>query len=83
MGSRIMYPAIDKELSSRSLALLNRFRKLKSTKTTLRGTKYLLKPDHKDLRWGIQHFGGCEPITSNRAEKLITKMEQDQKEVTE
>lgn len=56
--------------------LIKRFRKLKSSCTTKRGNKYLLPPDKKDYRWGIRHFGGCEPITQKRAEKFITKMEQ-------
>lgn len=55
--------------------LMERFRKLKLRRTTFGGNKHLLPPDKKDYRWGIQHFGGCEPITEARAEKLITKME--------
>ncbi len=55
--------------------LIIRFRALKSHCTTLGGNKYLLPPDMKDDRWGINHFGGCEPITTARAEKLIGRME--------
>ena len=40
--------------------------------------KYLLAPDAKDSRWGIRHFGGCEPITEKRAEQIISKIEQKQ-----
>ena len=58
--------------------LLVRFRALKSRCTTRTGNKYLLAPDDKDDRWGIDHFGGCEPITTARAEKLISKMEAEQ-----
>jgi len=57
------------------MGLEERFRKLKSKCTTKRGGKYLLPPDEKDERWGIQHFGGCEPITKRRAVKLIAQME--------
>ncbi len=71
--------AISKDLSESDVKLLRRFMVLKSSCTTLAGNKYLLHPDKKDLRWGIEHFGGCEPITTARAEKLIAKMEQEQK----
>ncbi len=55
--------------------LIGRFHALKTQRITKRGKKYLLPPDKKDSRWGIHHFGGCEPITVTRAEKLIAKME--------
>lgn len=59
--------------------LLERFNKLRLGRTTKRGCKFLLPPDKKDYRWGLRHFGGVEPITEARAEKLITKMEKWQK----
>lgn len=40
--------------------------------------KYLLPPDKKDSRWGIEHFDDCEPITEKQAEQIIRKMEQKQ-----
>ena len=55
--------------------LIDRFRALRSRCMTRRGNKYLLPPDKMDYRWGIEHLGGCEPITTARAEKLISKME--------
>ncbi|KKN77604.1 hypothetical protein LCGC14_0358790 [marine sediment metagenome] len=58
-----------------SVDLAKRFHTLQSRCTTRRGNKYLLPPNHKDQRWGIQHFGGCEPITETKAKKLIAKME--------
>lgn len=67
------------KLTKKDGLLLIRFRALRWTRTTLTGHKYLLPPDAKDLRWGIHHFGGCEPITDGRAEKLIIRMEKDQK----
>lgn len=69
------FHTIAKHLDETDKKLLKRFWKLRSTCTTRRGNEYLLHPDLKDLRWGIQHFGGCEPITTARAEKLITKIE--------
>ncbi len=60
--------------------LLQRFQKLSLTRTTKRGNKYLLPPDNKDYRWGLQHFGGVEPITESRAEKLINQMDKWQGE---
>ena len=58
--------------------LIRRFNALKTSRTTRRGNQYLLAPDAKDERWGLQVFGGIEPITDQRAGKLITKMERDQ-----
>ncbi len=58
--------------------LIPRFNKLKSRCTTLRGGKYLLPPDRKDNRWGIQEGDGVNPLTDRAAEKLIKKMEIDQ-----
>ncbi len=55
--------------------MAERFARLRTTRTTRRGKKYLLPPDRKDRRWGLQHFGGVEPITDKRATKLIAKME--------
>ncbi len=60
--------------------MADRFARLKTTRTTPRGNKYLLPPDHKDSRWGLQHFGGVEPITDKRATKLLDKMEKWQAE---
>ena len=68
---------------TKGFLLLVRFEKLKSRCTTIRGGKYLLPPDKKDDRWGIRHFGGCEPITDKRASKLIAKMEMQQKVVSD
>lgn len=61
----------------KGLTLIERFNRLKS-KAFGRPSKckYLLPPDKKDYRWGIDHFGGCEPITEKRAEQIILKMEQ-------
>lgn len=69
------FKAISKQLSAHNAKLLKRYMVLRLSRTTRRGCKFLLHPDKKDLRWGIQHFGGCEPITEARAERLITKME--------
>ena len=55
--------------------MAERFARLKTTRTTPRGKKYLLPPDHKDSRWGLQHFGGVEAITDKRAMELLCKME--------
>ncbi len=55
--------------------MAERFARLNTTRTTRRGNKYLLPPDHKDSRWGLHHFGGVEPITDKRAAKLLGKME--------
>ena len=55
--------------------MAERFARLKTTRTTCRGNKYLLPPDHKDYRWGLQHSGGKEPITVKRAMKLLDNME--------
>ena len=55
--------------------MAERFARLKTTRTTRCGNKYLLPPNHKDERWGLQHFGGVEPITDKRAMKLMGKME--------
>ncbi len=52
-----------------------RFRKLTSSCTTKKGNQYLLPPDAKDARWGIQVFGGVYPITDNRADRVLDKME--------
>ncbi len=60
--------------------MAERFVHLATTRTTRRGNKYLLPPDHKDTRWGLQHFGGVEAITDKRAEKLLDKMEKWQAE---
>ena len=65
----------DNNCDNCSVDLAKRFHALRSSCTTRRGKKYLLPPDHKDERWGIQHFGGCEPITDARARKLQNKME--------
>jgi len=55
--------------------LIARFKRLKLSRTTPRGCKFLLPPDQKDYRWGIDSCGGCRPITQAAAEKLISKME--------
>ena len=60
--------------------IAERFARLKTTRTTRCGNKYLLPPNHKDYRWGLQHFGGVEPITDKRAMKLLNKMEKWQAE---
>ena len=60
--------------------MAERFVRLKTTRTTRHGGKYLVSPDHKDNRWGLQHFGGVEAITDNRAMKLLDKMEKWQAE---
>ena len=70
---------IDLGLTNRDAELFRRACALTSSQTTARGHIYLLLPDHKDLRWGLHHFGGCEPITDARAEKIITQMEKWQK----
>ncbi len=73
------YNAIRKVISKRSASLLKRYWALKSSCTTRRGNEYIARPDKTDYRWGLLHFGGCEPITLARAEKLITKMEANEK----
>lgn len=66
------------------MTLIQRFDKLCSARINKRGnSKYLLPPDEKDGRWGIEHFGGCEPISERRAGKLIAKMEKEQRSQTE
>lgn len=60
--------------------MAERFVRLKTNRTTRRGRKYLLPPDHKDNRWGLQHFGGVEAITDRRAMKLLDRMEKWQAE---
>lgn len=55
--------------------MAERFVHLKTTRTTRRGKKYLVPPDHKDNRWGLEHFGGVEAITKKRATKLLDVME--------
>ena len=72
-------PECVKESQMSKIELIRRFKSLKSSCTMRRGNKYLLPPDAKDYRWGLQHFGGVEPITDKRAEKIIAKMERDQR----
>ena len=60
---------------TKEATMAERFVRLDTTRTTPHGKKYLLPPDHKDSRWGLQHFGGVEPITDKRAAKLLDEME--------
>ncbi len=60
--------------------MAERFARLGTARTTRRGNKYLIPPDHKDQRWGLQHFGGVEAITDKRATQLLDIMEKWQAE---
>ena len=60
--------------------MAERFVHLKTRRTTRRGNQYLVPPDQKDQRWGLEHFGGVEAITDKRAMKLMDKMEKWQAE---
>lgn len=60
--------------------MAERFARLETTRTTRRGKKYLLCPDHKDSRWGLEVPGGKVPITDKQAMKLMDEMEKWQAE---
>lgn len=66
----------------RKMTLIERFNRLPSRAFGQPSKcKYLMPPDKRDSRWGIDHFGGCEPITAKRAEQIISKMEQKQEKL--
>lgn len=75
MDNKELQEIIDDGISGRSQKLLKRYHKLKWTRTTNRGHKYLEHPDLKDHRWGVTFCCRVYPITIAAAEKLVTKME--------